>query len=758
LKLFNRKLKQDKIETRLEPVSTLHAVPSTRKLAFSRIAIVFTVLFWASYIVSTIIRQFFEGASYQFTLEAFGYVLVVTFLTFSALMYLVARQGALQRFSKHVRVPRAIIDKHFEKNRPGITVLVPSYSEETSVIRKTLLSAALQEYPKLRVVLLVDDNPNPVNLKDKEKLTATRQLAHDITTFLANPHERFNKAIHNFEKAHAGKKIVSIAEVKVLSDHYVWAASWLENAASNEKIEDHVDRFFSDRVLKELSYDLRLVGEALKNSTEENAQLTRDRVIQLYNRLVWIFAADIEVFERKKYASLSHEANKAMNLNSYIGLMGGNYRSEETPSGTILVPVMRPSNGDLNVPDSEFLLTLDADSILLKDYCLRLVYFLEQSDNARVAVTQTPYSSFKGAPSPIERLAGATTDIQHILHQGMTHYGATFWVGANAVIRKRALEDIMEKEQIGGFEIKRYIQDRTVIEDTESSIDLALHGWKLMNYPEKLSYSATPPDFGSLVVQRRRWANGGLLILPKLLSQVRARRSNNEHVTRTEILLRLNYMASIAWASFGLIFLLAFPYDGRLLSPLVLLAALPYFIIVAMDLKYCGYKYTDVFKIYGFNLILLPVNLAGVLKSIQQALTGKKIPFARTPKVKNRTATEALYLISPLFIIGFSLFTLWRDILGQNWGNAAFAAFNAFTATWAVVAYIGVVNLFVDLWYALFNWLFPEVKVKSPKPAAQIKPALDWKAVLYHGEAKGTVPHTSLGELISFNTKKGAAL
>src|SRR6185312_15252466 len=249
-------------------------------------------------------------------------------------------------------------------------------------------------------------------------------------------------------------------------------------------------------------------------------------------------------------------------------------------------------------------------------------------DNARVAVTQTPYSSFRGAGTRIERLAGATTDIQHILHQGKSFYGATFWVGANAVIRKIALEDIVEVETVGGFEVRRYVQDRTVIEDTESSVDLGTHGWSLVNYPERLSYSATPPDFGSLVVQRRRWANGGLLILPKFLRQVRERRRNGERVALAEVMLRINYMASIAWASFGLIFLLAFPYDGRLLSPLVLLAALPYFLAMASDLRYCGYRASDVLRIYGFNLILLPVNLAGVFKSLQQALTGKKIPFA----------------------------------------------------------------------------------------------------------------------------------
>ena len=104
----------------------------------------------------------------------------------------------------------------------------------------------------------------------------------------------------------------------------------------------------------------------------------------------------------------------------------------------------------------------------------------------------------------------------------MTHYDATFWVGANAVLRKRALDDIVEIEYHGDFEIRRYIPDRTVIEDTESTIDLGVHGWTLLNYPERLSYSATPPDFGSLCIQRQRWANGGLLILPKLWRADRA--------------------------------------------------------------------------------------------------------------------------------------------------------------------------------------------------------------------------------------------
>jgi len=199
-------------------------------------------------------------------------------------------------------------------------------------------------------------------------------------------------------------------------------------------------------------------------------------------------------------------------------------------------------------------------------------------------------------------------------------------------------------------------------------------------------------------------------------------------------MLRINYMTSIAWASFGLVFLLAYPYDSRLLSPVVLLAALPYFLAMASDLRYSGYKRSDVFRIYGFNLILLPVNLAGVAKSIEQAITSKKIPFARTPKVRNRTTTPLLYVAAPYLIIGFSLFTLWRDVQAGNWGNAAFAAFNAVLALAAVIAYIGVGTSLVDLWFGATNWLYvtPRRTATETERSADDATA-DWRTVLYHG-------------------------
>lgn len=726
----------------MSPLPMLHNKPSILKLTLSRLSIVLTIVFWLFYIFSTIIRQLIDNPqSYGFTMEAFSYSFVVSILTFSSLMYLIARHGALETFRKHSRVPRAVLDKFYSKNQPAVTVLIPSYREEYSIIRKTLLSVALQEYPKLRVVLLIDDNPNPNNKDDKKLLEQTRMMGKEIENLFIKPYKHFLEAYNRFERDHRLKRRISNSDIEGLINNYKWASDWLRQFADNEIPEDHVDVFFINQVLLSLARDLDLVGHALSMSINEGGKIPRERVKQLYLRLVWTFHTEFETFERKKYASLSHEANKAMNLNAYIGLMGGTYRKENTPNGTVLIPTKGKSHKNIIIPDSEFLITLDADSILLREYCMRLVYFLEQRNNQRVAVTQTPYSSFRGAFSRIERLAGATTDTQHILHQGMSHYGAAFWVGANAVIRKSALKDIEQKEWNGEFEVKRYIQDRTVIEDTESSIDLGLHDWKIINYPERLSYSATPPDFGSLVVQRRRWANGGLLILPKLFAQIAARKRKNNHVSRTEVFLKLNYMASIAWSTFGLIFLLAYPYDGRLLSPLVLLAALPYFIAMASDLKYNRYHYFDIFSIYGFNLIMLPVNLTGVLKSIEQAFTGKKIPFARTPKVKNRTRSSIEFVTVPLLIVAFSLFTVWRNALISNWGNAAFAAFNATLATWAIFVYIGVDNLIVDVWHGVIDWLYVENKT-SKNDKTEDEQYSNWRAVLYNGETNSTIPYS----------------
>lgn len=753
---MNEMKRQFNTESNLEPLPRVHEKPSTAKLTLNRIYILFTIGFWLLYVASTIFDQLHNGnGTFKAVVEAALYILIVTTLCFSALMYLYSRQGALIRFKEHTRVPRETLSAYFSENQPGITVLVPSYDEEIDVIRKTLLSAVLQEYPEINVQLLIDDKPNPTDPQKREKLQATMNLAKEITELLEGPYTKLAKARDDFENTYNNTGEITSSTINDLIKQYKYAAKWINKFADEEPSETHVDDFFNNHVLRALAEELEVTAVALEKSTKENYYMSYERIYQFYSRLVWIFTGKVGYFQRKQYVSLSDEANKAMNLNSYIDLMGGSYKIRQTPAGKVLQKVSSEAEADLVIPDTEFLLTLDADSILLREYCLRLVYLLNQEGNENVAVTQTPYSSFRGCPTRIERIAGATTDIQHTLHQGTTYYGATFWVGANAVIRKRAIEEIAETEYVNGFKIRRFIQDRTVIEDTESSIDLEKNGWTLANYPERLSYSATPPDFGSLVIQRRRWANGGLIIMSKLFATIRQRRQEGNPIKLMEILLRVNYMASIAWASFGLIFLLAYPFDDRLLSIFIVGAAIPYFTAMASDLKYNRYKRMDIFRIYGLNLILLAVNLAGVLKSIQQLLTSEKIPFARTPKVNDRTGTPTLYILAPIIIIAYSAFICWRSFMLGNWPNALFSFFNAFTCGWAALSFIGPVNMLVDLVHNFKEWIFVEVKPKQTKKAEQNQSEINWQSVLYYGDDKGRteVPLSiSLGKMENTET------
>ncbi|GAA3933678.1 hypothetical protein [Actinoplanes auranticolor] len=109
------------------------------------------------------------------------------------------------------------------------------------------------------------------------------------------------------------------------------------------------------------------------------------------------------------------------------------------------------------------------------------------------------------------------------------------------------------------------------------------------------------------------------------------------------------------------------------------------------------YKRLDVLRVYGFNLILLPVNLSGSFASILQLLTGEKSAFKRTPKVRNRTIAATTYLLAPIALIALCAYTVVRDVQLRQWDDLVFAGLNLVLATYAMVAFVGVGNTVVDL-------------------------------------------------------------
>ena len=517
-----------------------------RETRITRVTLVFFTVAWAmaTWETSEILWHRIEDGNLALIFEQALFILIVQALLYGNFIYQFTRLGHLRRRANYAIPPTAKFDRFYENDAPWMSILVPSYREEITVIFRTLISAALQDYPHRRITLLVDDPPESRDPADIRALHSARQLTNDLQdTFdlLAAP---FIGAHEEFVARELRQEPIFLpAELANLASLYEEAASSVSLLlASRFSQADHTDALLLDKVLNPIASGHQAYAEKLRDPLFIKSATT-ESISYEYRRLAALFRAEFTNFERKRYVNLSHEANKAMNLNSYIGLIGGYFYEIRRQDGLHLVPAMK-NEATLHVPAAEFLLTLDADSILVPEYASTLISEMLRPGNESLAVAQTPYSAIPQSPDVLERVAGATTDIQYLIHQGFTHFGATFWVGANALLRMDALCDIREEVDERGFRVPVFIQDRTVIEDTESTIDLVVRGWRLYNHPDRLAYSATPPDFGSLLIQRRRWANGGLIILPKLL-----RYAFSWPVRRSKLIecfFRFHYLTSIA--------------------------------------------------------------------------------------------------------------------------------------------------------------------------------------------------------------------
>lgn len=579
-------------------------------------------------------------------------------LFYCSVAYQVNRFGAALRSAQFVRRSTAQLDALVRQGAPSVTVLIPTYREERRVLLLTILSAALARYTQRRIVVLVDDPPDSPSLPD------TLATVQEALTLLAEPMAPLRGEFIRWQQRRAHGGIDSQLEREQLARHFEGAAEWLAKLAgwleTQTSLEfEHVDRFFIDRVVLDLAAHYEAHGKALAGAEMDLVALDRE-----YLRLSTLFCTDIGSFQRKQYENLSHAPNKAMNLNVYLGLLGGEYAIDETAAGATLRPA-QGRDATIVAPRPDYVLTLDADSAILSDYIIELVDVIEA--RPEVGVVQTPYRTFPVASSAVERTAGATTDLQYLVHQGSSHFNAAFWVGANALLRVDALAQIATLREQSGRVEKVFIQDATVIEDTGSTLDLLMAGWSVHNYPRQLAFSATPADFGSLAVQRQRWSNGGLIIFPMLLAQLFG--STGKWRRSLEVLLRSHYLLSPVIGNTAVFLLLLISAGARslVLAPVVMF---PYFIVYGLDLKRNGYRFRDLFAVSSLNLILMPVNFSGILASIAQLITGHKAAFSRTPKVAGRTAVHARYVLfnlAMLSLLGWYVASglLAGDVLGS---------------------------------------------------------------------------------------------
>jgi len=637
------------------------------------------------------------------------FLAVLYMFALGGLAYMIIRVGWLRREQAFRHTPREEVQRDLfgGGDAPSVLFLVPSYKEERGVVWRTLLSAALQEYPNRRVVLLIDDPPDSVDPRDQRALLRARRLAGEVRALLATPAAHVDRACAGYAARLRKGTLDETHETRCLARLNEYVAGWFSDCAAQEPVYDHMSRFFARDLLAGRADEAQRQADTLWERLERSDPLPADAVRREYRRLACLFRVEVTHFERKRYANLSHAPNKAMNLNSYLGLVGGAFVEERREGAPVLVAAPREDAG-LVVPDTEMVVILDADSLVLGHYAQTLVDVLKRPENADIAVAQTPYRSFSGHATLLERSAAATTDVMYFGHVGFTHFNAGFMVGASTMIRMEALRQVSRETTEGGHPIVRFLHDRTMIEDAETSVDLICQGWRIYNHPARLSWSATPPDFGALVIQRRRWANGGLILWPKLLRYVIWRAWRPRELIGASV--STQYLAAGALVNLGMLTMLVYPFESIPWSLWGPLAAVPYFFLYGRDLTLVGYRWRDLARAYALNLLLIPVVIAGTLRSLEQIATGRRAPFARTPKVRGRTGAPALYVAFVLGLVLYLAGMVGVDLARGRWVHLAFSGFNGAMLLYALTCLMDPAAALEDLLgpvTAPLVWLLP---------------------------------------------------
>src|SRR5262249_48098339 len=122
-----------------------------------------------------------------------------------------------------------------------------------------------------------------------------------------------------------------------------------------------------------------------------------------------------------------------------------------------------------------------------------------------------------------------------------------------------------------------------------------------------------------------------------------------------EAVLRVHYLASIALVNTGFVYVMFGPVQRHMEIVWIPVSMVPFMVAYARALVHCGYRWGDLLRVYALNSVMLPISLAGTLLSLRQAVSGRKAPFGRTPKVTGRTAAPGSYVLAEYGLIAASV-------------------------------------------------------------------------------------------------------
>ena len=254
-------------------------------IGLSRIGIIITAIAWLFYVVWWAFTDLLGSgvATPLARFEAVIYLVIVTLLTSSSLAYLLSRLGYMYRSRTHHRANRAELDSFYDHTTPTLTTIVPSYQEDARVIRKTLLSAALQEYPDKRVVLLIDDPHEPRTQRARDLLDGRPgAVPGQVQELLAGPVVAVRRGSRSLRGP--GRRIQRHRRGRACP---VGGPLMTTRCAGSRTLppaggsSDHTDAFFANDILRRLARDLRTIAVAIRraNRTRDAAADARPSVV-----------------------------------------------------------------------------------------------------------------------------------------------------------------------------------------------------------------------------------------------------------------------------------------------------------------------------------------------------------------------------------------------------------------------------------------------------------------------------------------------
>ena len=131
------------------------------------------------------------------------FVSIIGFLLYGSFVYQLTRLGYLQRRAEHRPATDDELGRIYHTAAGELAVLVPSYKEEPEVVRRTLISAAVQDHPHRRVMLLIDDPVAPKDPADARALRIMRELPVKLQKLFDAAAMPFDLAHREYLRRHA---------------------------------------------------------------------------------------------------------------------------------------------------------------------------------------------------------------------------------------------------------------------------------------------------------------------------------------------------------------------------------------------------------------------------------------------------------------------------------------------------------------------------------------------------------------------------